>query len=201
MTIAILPVRTLRDGKRRLAGVLSPAQRSALVQGMLLRVVRALKGAGCIERVIVVSPDAELLDWVQQMAVWPIKQPDQGLNAGLEYARGVVGAQVPRAALLIVLPDLPQLQAADIAGIVAAGAPETVVAAPDRHGQGTNALWLPPGATLPFAFGPDSLRQHLLGAEQLGMRMRQYHAPGTAFDLDTAEDLELNRVSAGGRAT
>ena len=201
MTIAILPLRALHDGKRRLAGVLPPSERTALVQGMLLRVVRALYAAGCIERICVVSPDAELLAWAQPLVVWPIKQPDGGLNAGLEYARSVVRAQAPPAALLTLLPDLPHLPAADLAGIEAARALETVVVAPDRHQQGTNALWLPPGATLPFAFGPDSLRQHLLAAEQLGLQVQQYHASGTAFDLDTAEDLELVRMPAGGSET
>lgn len=201
MTIAILPLRALHDGKRRLAGVLSPGERTALVQGMLLRVVRAVQTSKRIERVIVVSPDAELLAWVQPMAVWPIEQPAGSLNAGLEYARSVVRAQAPRADLLVVLPDLPQLQPLDIVGIVAAGTPGTVVVAPDRHQQGTNALWLPPDAGLPFSFGPDSLRQHLLAAERLGLRVQQYHARGSAFDLDTAEDLKLVRMPAGGSDT
>lgn len=194
MTVAILPIRALHDGKRRLQPVLSPAERTALVQGMLLRVVQALHDSGCITQVVVVSPDAEVLALVQHKRVWPVQQPDYGLNPGLEYARSTIHAQLPGTALLIILPDLPLLLAEDIVGIVGIGLADSIVIAPDRHEKGTNAMWLPPAASLPFSFGANSLWEHMAAAEQLGFKVQQYHGAGTAFDLDTAEDLELVRV-------
>jgi 2-phospho-L-lactate guanylyltransferase len=197
MTVAILPIRALHDGKRRLQLVLSPQERTALVHVMLLRVVRAVHASRCVEQVVVVSPDAAVLAAVQEQDVWLAQQPDQGLNSGLEYARSIVRAELPQAALLIVLPDLPLLQPMDIAGIVEAGADDTIVVAPDRHEYGTNALWLPPGAMLPFSFGANSLQQHRAAAAKLGLSVHSYAAVGTAFDLDTAEDLELVRLPIG----
>ena len=45
-TVAIVPVRAPGEGKSRLAGVLSPLRRASLVQGMLERVLLALRQAG-----------------------------------------------------------------------------------------------------------------------------------------------------------
>ncbi len=55
-TVAIVPLRSLHDGKRRLSGVLSSAERTALVQRLFLRAYQALSQAEDVEKPRVVEP-------------------------------------------------------------------------------------------------------------------------------------------------
>ncbi len=191
MTIALLPVRSLRDGKRRLQVTHSSEERTILVQELLQRAVDALGNSGAITQILVVSPDQELLGRVARFGVDSLPQPGQGLNEGLEYARQMVRQRWQGAPLIVVLPDLPMIAAADIDAIISLSAQTTVVVAPDRHGVGTNAIWLPSSAAVPFQFGEGSLRRHRRAAAALGLALRYYQRPGTAFDIDTVQDLEL----------
>ncbi len=199
--IALVPLRSLHDGKRRLCGVLTSAERTALVKRLFLRTYQALTLADAVDRVYVVSPDAVLLEWVADAGAWPLLQPGQGLNAGLEYARQMVLAQQGWSSLLVVLPDLPLIEPTDVTAIVRMGEAGTIVVAPDRHGSGTNALLLQPADSLPFYFGAQSLQRHIAAAETRGLAVQQYHAPSTAFDLDTADDLRAFEEVVAARST
>lgn len=196
MTLAALvPLRSLSDGKRRLQNVLSRAERTALVQRLFLRTQRALLDSGVVAQVGVVSPDPALLAWAAQQGALPIHQPHAGLNPGLTYGRNVLIKARQFTALLVVLPDLPWVMAVDFQQLAAAHAPEAVVLAPDRHERGTNALIYPARTpadlALPFCFGENSLRRHVAVAREHGRAVRLHHAPTLAFDVDTAEDLRL----------
>jgi 2-phospho-L-lactate guanylyltransferase len=197
--VALAPLRSLHDGKQRLRDVLSRAERTALIQRLFQRVQQALAASGQIAQIGVVSPDPALLEWAAALQnglpLLPILQPDQGLNAGLEYGRRVLlqpGANGARpTGLLVVLPDLPAISAADIQALVRLSAPNSVVVAPDRHGQGTNALLARPPDALPFDFGGASLARHAAAARARGLELRRYEAPSIALDIDTADDLQL----------
>jgi 2-phospho-L-lactate guanylyltransferase len=195
-TIALLPLRSLRDGKQRLRDALAPAARTELVQALCVRALNALRESRCVDQIVVVSPDPELLVWVQSFNVWPVLQPDQGLNNGLEHARQVVLGQTRFSTLLIVLPDLPLIQPDDVCGLVALGDDQTVVVAPDRHERGTNALLLRPPDLLPFMFGEGSRHRHETAAMERGLTMRYYSSPSITLDLDTPDDLELAGFSS-----
>jgi 2-phospho-L-lactate/phosphoenolpyruvate guanylyltransferase len=187
---AILPLRSLHDGKRRLGDTLSPAARAALVQQLFDRAYRAVHESGCCTRIIVVSPDPALIAWARRYEVLPLLQPDQGLNEGLEYARRAALA-AGATGLLIVLPDLPGVTHESIRELVSRGSPGRVVVAADRHGRGTNALLIDPSDALPFAFGDDSLQRHLGLAAARGLLHEAVRVAGMILDVDTAEDLDL----------
>ena len=89
--VAIVPVRSLRDGKTRLAPVLGNEARGALLRGVADRVVAATVESGLIETVLVVSPDAETLSWAAGMgpSVVAARQPDHhlGLNGAIDAGR------------------------------------------------------------------------------------------------------------------
>lgn len=192
---AIVPLRSLHDGKRRLSGVLSSAERGALVQRLFLRAQEAILGSGCVDLLCVVSPDPVLLAWVERSGAMPLLQSGDGLNAGLEYARHTLLERGSWSSLLVMLPDLPLIQAADVAAMARLSRPESIVIASDRHGSGTNALLLQPATAIAFRFGAHSLQRHLAAARSHGLTIRRYTAPSVAFDLDTAADLELLRES------
>lgn len=188
-TCAILPLRSLRDSKRRLRDVLTVDERMRLVQHLFMRTHQALLASKVLDTICVVSPDHDVLAWVAQFGVLALLQPGQGLNAGLEYARAVLLQRNQYATLLVVLPDLPLINAGDIVAMAKLSDEQSVVLAPDRHERGTNGLLVRPAHVLPFCFGDDSLRSHTEMARICGLACMLYHAPGTALDLDTSDDL------------
>jgi 2-phospho-L-lactate/phosphoenolpyruvate guanylyltransferase len=190
--VAVVPVRSLRNGKTRLAAVLAPDARERLLRHAAEQVIHAAADAGSIESVLVVSPDPEVLTWAADLGptVRAMSQPPHqpGLNgaidAGREWAR-TIGAT----AIVSLFADLPLIDPADIRGLTAR--PEPVVLGPDRRGEGTNALLLrlaERGSEFQFAFGERSLVRHLEEARRLGLDVAVHNASGIGFDLDTPDD-------------
>ncbi len=188
---AIVPVRALHDGKTRLAGVLSLPRRAALVRSMLERVLAALQGAQRIERIVVVTPDEHL---PLPHGVARIVDPAIGLNAALELAldqlnppaaRGQQGA----AAVLIVPADAPQVSSYDIDVLIKSAENFSVAVVPDRHGRGTNGLWLRLPSPIPLRFGVDSAEAHLQAARAAGLAAARIEVAGLSHDVDEPADL------------
>jgi 2-phospho-L-lactate guanylyltransferase len=102
--------------------------------------------------------------------------------------------------MIVAHADLPALTPEDVAALLAEDAP--VVIATDRNRSGTNLLVVPFGAEgapgpeaerdgadrFRFRFGVGSLAAHLDEAEARGLGATVVHRPGTAVDLDTADD-------------
>ncbi len=189
---ALVPVRGLPAGKRRLAASLSIQQRNSLVRAMLDDVVGALTAAQSIDRVVICSRDAAAHLEADRLGVDFLDQADQRPG----YNGAVVRAQTDLAdaeALLIAPADVP-LITADAVDLLVASAPagEAVVVAP-AHNGGTNALFLrPPGIIRP-AFGPSSARAHAQAASDsgaAGVPFRLAQIDVWAYDVDTPADLE-----------
>ena len=196
-TVAVVPLNWRAEAKSRLRVALADDDREALARWMALRVLAALGEVRQIARIAVVSPDAGVLAAATAAGATPLRQLDGGLNAGLELGRRWA-IQSGAGSLLIVLGDLPLLTAAEVRALLAAGHAVTgcarIVLAPDRGGQGTNALWLQPPDALPFAFGAGSLARHRSLAYARGLEPALFRAPGTLFDVDLPADLaELRR--------
>lgn len=194
--VGVVPVRSLTGGKTRLAGALTPEMRAALTRRMLGGVLDALAEADACEAVAVVSPDPEVLAFAatKPSGILPLAQDaaTPGLLPALEAGRSWAFAR-GAGALLVLFGDLPLLTGEDVRNLVRRAAP--VVIAPDRHGLGTNGLLLrqgiggrAPAARFRFQFGDDSYARHVAEAHRLGLEVVPSLAPGTAFDLDTADD-------------
>jgi len=195
--VAVVPIRSLRHGKTRLAPVLGNEARGALLRGIADRVVAAAVESGLIETVLVVSPDAETLAWAAGLgpAVVAVPQLEHrlGLNGAIDAGRAWA---VDRGASTVIslFADLPLIVADDIRGLMVRTEP--VVLGPDRRGEGTNALLLRlvgRGSEFTFAFGEGSLAKHLEEARRLGLNAAVHDAPGIAFDLDTPDDWSYFR--------
>jgi 2-phospho-L-lactate guanylyltransferase len=192
LIIAVVPIRSLRDGKSRLASILSPEERAAFLRRSADGVIRAAQASWVIDTVLVVSPDPAALEWASGFGsrVRPLPQPDerQGLNGAIDLAREwALERDADR--LLSLFADLPLLSKFDIRRLTARKHP--VVLGPDRRGEGTNALLLQlqgPGSQFRFAFGDGSLGKHLAEADRLGLDAVVQSVPGIAFDLDTPLD-------------
>ena len=190
--IAVVPVRSLRNGKTRLADVLVPEARETLLRYAAERVIRAAVDSGTIETVLIVSPDPEALAWAAGLSATvstrsqPHHQPglNGAIDAGREWAR-----ELGATAIVSLFADLPLIGAGDIRDLTAR--PETVVLGPDRRGEGTNALLLRlagRGPEFRFRFGDRSLVRHLDEARRLGLDVAVHDASGIGFDLDTPDD-------------
>ena len=208
-TWAVVPFKG-RDGKRRLAGLLDGDERAALVRAMLDDVLDALAACPLVDRLVVVSPEADptagspgrAVTWLAESVATsaerpaePAERPADGLNGALLTAQAVAARE--RAARLLILPaDLPLLAPSDVAAVLAAGRPPAgergrarIVIAPDGASVGTNALLLEPPTALAPLFGADSFHAHVAWAAELGLRYAIVRRPGLLLDVDTPEDV------------
>jgi 2-phospho-L-lactate guanylyltransferase len=186
-TVAVVPVKSLREAKSRLSGALTPQERATLTHDLLDHVLGAIYESGAVDAVGVISPDFYGLS----LPLWvvPIEQTKQGLNGLLEHGRAWAISEGADA-LMVIFADLPLLAPGDIRNIIELGKPGgTVVLAPDRHGQGTNIMLSHPVELARFAYGPHSFQAHQTLAREAGAYVEIYDSPGTALDIDTPDDI------------
>jgi 2-phospho-L-lactate guanylyltransferase len=197
LVVAVVPIRSFRQGKSRLAAILSESERADLLRESGNRAVRAALDSRVIDTVLVVSPDDEALSWaetfgprVQSLAQ---SQARPGLNEALDAARAwALERDVDR--ILSLFADLPLLDCREVRRIVSRCQP--VVLGPDRRYEGTNVLSLDlrgKGASFQFSFGAGSLQKHLTEAERLELGVAILKLPGVEFDLDVPADLQEYR--------
>jgi 2-phospho-L-lactate/phosphoenolpyruvate guanylyltransferase len=183
----LLPFRGLEHAKSRLSSRLSDEERQGLALELLNRAMAAML-AGGVDRLAVVTLDAELANAGLDARADLLLQTHGGLNAAIRQGQqwALAGAAD---ALLVLLPDLPLLEADDVRAILAAATRDSAVIAPDRHATGTNALLLaPPDAIMP-AFGEGSAARHRLALALADVPVTDLQRPGTHLDLDTPDDL------------
>ncbi len=199
-TIAIVPVKALRDAKSRLAGELAPSDRQRLVLAMLDDVLVTLAACHGVVRTLVVTLDeavATLARVRHAEVLWEVGPAS--LNGALRQAIADVVATGGRS-VLIVPGDLPLLTTEDIDAVLLAGGERAqqggrIAIAPSRDERGTNALLIEPPQTLQPAFGPDSFAAHQKAALLAGQPPHIVRSAGLAFDIDTPDDLqELRQV-------
>lgn len=194
-TVAVVPMNRLSLAKSRLAEALDSESRRALALWMAERVLRAIQTSGVVTRTVVVSPDPHLLTWARALDVEALQQTEGRLNAGLELGRRWAQS-VDATALLVLFGDLPTLTSDDVRALASAVEPQRgnddacVGLAPDRAERGTNGLALRPPDSLPFLFGTDSFRRHIVAGRQTGIEPRTVRRPGTSFDVDAPSDLD-----------
>lgn len=179
-----LPFRGGAHAKSRLD--LPSDQRQKLAREWLERALQACRQLPRVGEVLVLS--------TTEMEGMPHRvQRVAGLNPALEEAR----AALQPVRLLVLLPDLPCLQADDLEALLSACPIGGASLAPDRHGQGSNALALDGVPDFPFRFGLESCVAHTRAAASLGVDLRTVHVPGLARDVDTLDDLK--QICAGVR--
>ena len=191
---AIVPVKPLRRGKSRLAGILTEDERTALNQELLERTLKTLSTLKELDQVLVVSRDPQALTIARNHGAKTVQEDGQPqLNTAL--ARATVVAQLHSTQGVLILPaDLPLLTQEDVLTLIdRAAKPPVVVIAPDRHGKGTNALLMIPPGQIEYDFGEDSFQRHCDRAKKSGARLEIVELPSLGLDLDLPEDLEMIR--------
>jgi 2-phospho-L-lactate/phosphoenolpyruvate guanylyltransferase len=192
-TWAIVPVKRLSQAKRRLAPVLPAHARRQLVIAMLQDVLAALVQVREIDRVLVVTPDAQVAEIARAAGAAVLSEArSAGLNAavktGLAHARGHGATNA------LVLPaDVPLATPDELRRIVMSshgGAQPRALLAPSHDGEGTNALLLSPPDILQPSFGPGSFLRHLAQAVARKVELQIVQPAGLARDIDEPRDLD-----------
>ena len=194
---AIIPVKPLYNSKRRLAHILSAAERADLIHRFLVHTLRILNKSGVIERILVVSGDERVLTTAPLYGAEALVETAvNGLNPAVTYATQFA-ADSGATAVLILPADLPFIEEKDVAIMVATDNDtlQMTICSDDKN-DGTNALLISPPTPFTFHFGPGSFQQHLQEAFQ-----REYtvhliqNAPNLKFDLDTEEDWQKYQLT------
>jgi 2-phospho-L-lactate guanylyltransferase len=192
VSYAVIPAKSFKGAKQRLAGLLHPEERRQLAQAMLSDTLTACAGATLLDGYGVVTCDATVAEVAARFDAEVIWEPRAGGHSqAVSFAlrtcqqRGV-------GSVLTMPADVPLITSADIEAIVTPDMPhQAVLLVPNRDEMGTNAMRLSPPDCLPLQFGYDSFQRHLrLAAErQLTLEVRRY--PRVALDIDEPEDLIL----------
>ncbi len=183
----IVPLKSFRTAKARLAGVLDPQRRADLAREMAGAVVAS---AGDL-RVLVATDDDEVARWATahrcEVVATTGLDLDGSVGAALETARAE-GASFA----LVVHGDLPL--ADDLQPLAAELAPDRMVLVTDRAGDGTNVLGVPLGEHVDplfdVAYGAGSAQRHRARAAVRGWEVVTVASPAFAHDVDTPADLE-----------
>jgi 2-phospho-L-lactate guanylyltransferase len=199
---AVVPVKELERAKMRLAQVLLPEVRQALMLAMFEDVLAALAAARGLAGTAVVTVDPAARRLARKYGARVIETGARDGHTGAVTAAARLLAEEGCHGMLTLPGDIPLVTAAEIAQLLEAHAPEpafTIV--PSRDERGSNAIICSPPDAVPLRFGEDSFFPHLAMAEACGIDPTVLRLPGIALDVDTPEDLAaLTLVPSATRA-
>jgi 2-phospho-L-lactate guanylyltransferase len=185
----IVPMKSLREGKSRLAPTLNPQKRHQLLEGLLLRTLERAAAFPGLERTLLVSGCNETLARAAGLGAQVLKErAGAGLNGALRQAQLAL-RHLDASQMLVVPCDLPLLEVKDLQRLAEAGSDHGIGIAPDRKREGTNGLCIEASLDFGFSFGPDSFALHLEQTKKLGLQETLVESAGLGFDVDLPEDL------------
>ncbi|HYO88328.1 MAG TPA: 2-phospho-L-lactate guanylyltransferase [Candidatus Limnocylindrales bacterium] len=196
---AIVPVKPFTRAKSRLAAVLSPLDRVELAEKLLRHIIATIQQVPEVTGVLVVSRDNKALAVAREAGAHTVQESGMPeLNHALMRATQVVMAW--RGGAVLILPaDLPLVAPEDLRALVRMGDEDnSVVIAPDRAEDGTNALLVRPAGMIPYAYGPGSFQRHLELAREAKAIVRVYRTDRIMLDIDVPADLDLYRKYENG---
>ncbi|MGB9659624.1 MAG: 2-phospho-L-lactate guanylyltransferase [Nitrososphaerales archaeon] len=190
MTFVVVPVKGLKDAKRRLEVVLRPKEKSLLCISMLKDVLKAISNSKYAEKVAIISCDKTILELARQMRAIAFDEGEpRGLNSAVDKVAKFCLDEGIRS--LLVLPmDIPLIKSSDIDDMIKQRRlPKSVVIVPSMDEKGTNALLLNPPNVIKPRFGANSFKTHI--DESIANRIQYiiYRSPRVALDIDTPKDL------------
>lgn len=183
---ALIPVKSFRAAKARLAGVLTDAERARLARAMATRVVDAARP----HPTFVACDHDEVAEFAEALGAVVLWGPGLGLNGAVDHGVSTIAGK-GFDQVLIAHGDLPL--AAELGALARPG---EVVIVPDRRRDGTNVLTRPCRLELPAAYGPGSFRSHLRAAVATGTRVTVRTDRRLAIDIDTLADCVHPMTSA-----
>jgi 2-phospho-L-lactate guanylyltransferase len=190
---ALVPLKALAAAKTRLAPALTPAARRDLAARLAASVCDACVACPAIDAVVLLAgdDDAAAVATGRSVTVW--RPPACGLSAALAEADA---AYADAGATLVLAADLAGVRAAELTGLITAGARgPAVVLAPTADG-GTGALLRRPAGVIAPAYGPGSAAAHRAAAAAAGARLVCWWSPWLGHDVDEPADLAIAEACA-----
>lgn len=193
MKCTLIPVKDLSHAKQRLAGLLSPEERTSLAWLLMQHVFREVASVKGCDTIAVVTSYEPAMQLGRKLGFEVIRETDQ-ISESISVDYGSRIARDGGAKSVLRLPiDLPIIIAPDIELLLqhAGSDPDTPASllVPSRDGTGTNALIRTPPDLFPSHFGPNSLEKHRAESLRRGVRCDLLHLPRVACDLDEPADI------------
>lgn len=179
MRAILVPVKSFRRAKRRLADVLTDSAREYLAR-RLAQIVLDVNGT---DDLFVACDDSDVADWASRAGAFVLWTPDLGLSGAVETGVAYL-AQEGFDLAIVTHSDLPMMPSLREFGTEA-----MVTLAPDRSLGGTNVAAVPTRSGFRFAYGAGSFTRHRAEAVRLGLPLRAIYDPRLATDVDVAADL------------
>ena len=147
-----------------------------------------LKVTSAVAETTVIARDERCAEAARALGATVLFDPSSGLNAALDTGRL---STTLRDGIVVCPIDLPWITSATIRRLTDRADAISVV--PDRHGSGTNLLWIPAAviADFKFMFGPDSFTRHVEQGRKLGVAVETPALEEAGFDVDNPEDFAI----------
>jgi len=188
MIVAVLPVKSPRNAKQRLSGVLSASDREALAWLLYKQTLAALFQASGIDGIAVATSDARVSEHARGSGALVFAEDEQVSHSISADAACLRARQVGATTVLLVPIDVPLATPDDFSRLAAATQPGLIVV-PSSDGTGTNALVRTPPDVIESRFGPGSFRAHIDQARMKNVPAGVLRLQGLMFDIDTPEDV------------
>jgi 2-phospho-L-lactate guanylyltransferase len=185
---AVVPAKSFANGKSRLRPVLADAERTRFAVALLEHTLSVLAGAG-LDGILVATDGDDVAALARTHRADVLRDSAAPtLAAVVDGALAEVEARGARAAL-VVMADLPNMVAEDVAEIVRALEAHDVVVVRDHKGKHTNALALAPPTAFGTCFGrAESFAAHCAAARGAGLDVVVVDNERVAFDVDAPAD-------------
>ena len=190
MRALLLPVKDLKNAKKRLMSALTPEERFGLAEAMLADTIRAVQGVRAAEKIFVVTNHGPVMNLAEKNG-WDVLREERQISESdsVDAASRICEERGVRNLLRLPL-DLPLVQPGDIDELlnVECASPALVIV-PSRDGTGTNAMLRTPPTLFPSHFGNGSFAKHLAEAGRAGARIIVRRNSRLEMDVDDAADL------------
>ena len=192
MRALLLPIKDLRNAKKRLIGVLTPEERLGLAEAMLADTIRAVQGVRRAEKIFVVTNYKPAMRLAEENG-WEILREEQQISESDSVDSASRICEERRVTGLLRVPlDVPLVRASDIDDLLAIECEEpALVIVPSRDGLGTNAILRMPPTLFPSHFGKGSFAKHVGEAERVGARVILRANARLEMDVDDEADLRV----------
>jgi 2-phospho-L-lactate/phosphoenolpyruvate guanylyltransferase len=183
--VIALPVKSLSDGKSRLAPLLTPIERGALSLAMFEDVLDATLALDAWSTWVVSADESVREIGLRRGAEVRAEERPSLAGAVQQVEEEALARDVE--ALAILHADTPLVTAASLRGALRTLGP--VVIAPAADERGTNLLLRRPPDAIPSRFGSDSFRRHLEAAAERDLPIAVVDHEELAFDVDEPADI------------
>jgi len=197
---AIVPAKSLLQGKSRLRPVLDDDERALFARRLLEHVLDVL-GACELDGVLVATGGDDVASLASARGAHVLRDRGPGSLASVVDRALAEVASRGAATAVVLMADLPRIARSDVDALLAALDDHDVALVRDHLGRHTNALAVTPPTAMLTCFGrEDSFAAHCAAARAAGLRAVVVESDRIAFDVDVPADhreLTTPRPAAG----